>query len=85
MLTLIPFVHSLGDITHVVVNLAGRGTEDEITDGISCDSDVGVRAKHVNASIGYNNAGPCGILNGEASFTVLTGDATNGTRQMVAT
>lgn len=82
---LVSLVHSLGNVSHVVVNLAGRCTEDQITDGISCHSDVGIGAKHVNASVGYNDAGSGGILNGKTSLTILTSDTTNGTGQVIAT
>lgn len=80
----VSLAHTLGDISHAIVDLARRSSENEVANGVSRDAKVGVAAQEMNALIRNDNARSRGILNGEPRLSVLSSHTSNGTRQVIA-
>mmetsp|Transcript_4924 Transcript_4924/g.10875 ORF Transcript_4924/g.10875 Transcript_4924/m.10875 type:complete len:227 (+) Transcript_4924:65-745(+) len=80
---LISLVHPLRHIPHIIVNFSRRRSQNKIANRIPRPSDVGITPQQVYPRIGNHNSRPRSILNRKTRFTILTGDTTNRTGQMI--
>lgn len=78
------FNKALAYRTKLLVYFAGRATENELANSISCTLNVVEAAKNVDLGVSNDDTRPRRILDSKLSLSFLTADTANTTTQMVA-
>lgn len=68
----------------VGVDLPWRRSEDKSGDGVPRYFDVAERTEDVDLGVGEDDTGPRGVLNDESSLSLVSGETTDRTSEMVA-
>lgn len=79
----LPLVHPLGNVLHIIINLARHSPHDKLANCVPSHPDVSVAPQYMNVLIGQYDPRPRRVLDREPSLAVLPCDATDGAGEVV--